>query len=106
MDKLQGEVRVINGERGFGFIAAEDRRDYFFHFNNVLKGTISPQRLVIGDKVIFNVLENEDLKRNPQAVDVEFVNPDSNKPNHTGVFATLGNILKPEIKDARNETGS
>jgi cold shock CspA family protein len=40
MDKLKGEVRVLNVKRGFGFIAGSDRRDFFFHFNNVLKGTI------------------------------------------------------------------
>ena len=28
---LQGTVKVLNLEKGFGFIAATDGRDYFFH---------------------------------------------------------------------------
>jgi cold shock CspA family protein len=35
MDKLKGEVRVLNVKRGFGFIAGSDRRDFFFHFSKV-----------------------------------------------------------------------
>jgi len=96
-DKTRGEVRVINFERGFGFIAADDRRDYFFHFDNVLKGTISPQRLVIGDKVLFNIQENEDLKRNPQAINVEFVRP--NEP-HVKPLATIGDVIQKEDNNA------
>ena len=93
MSKLTGEVRVLNVKRGFGFIAGSDRRDFFFHFNNVLKGTISPQRFQVGDQVTFSVVENEDLKKNPQAVDVAFVsnNTDATKPES---FATLADTIK------------
>jgi cold shock CspA family protein len=93
MGKLTGEVRVLNVKRGFGFIAGSDRRDFFFHFNNVLKGTISPQRFAVGDKVTFNVVENEDLKKNPQAVDVAYTGSDD-KVEPT--FATLGDIAVTE----------
>ena len=92
MDKIKGEVRVLNVQRGFGFIAAEDRRDYFFHFNNVLKGTISPQRFVVGDLVTFNVIENEDLKKNPQAVDVAFVKAGNGQTAQTS-FATIADTV-------------
>jgi cold shock CspA family protein len=100
MDKIRGEVRTVNLDRGFGFIAAEDRRDYFFHFDNVLKGTISPQRLVIGDKVLFNIQENEDLKRNPQAINVEYVRPETTQP--TKAFATLADASNSTIKGEHN----
>jgi cold shock CspA family protein len=83
---MQGEVKVVNIARGFGFISGEDRRDYFFHFNNVLKGTISPHKLVPGDHVAFDILENEDLKRNPQAINVRFT------------FATLGDAAVDSIQ--------
>ena len=93
MNKLTGEVRVLNVKRGFGFIAGSDRRDFFFHFNNVLKGTISPQRFQVGDNVTFNVVENEDLKKNPQAVDVAFVSASDTKQaqdSRSESFATIG----------------
>ena len=95
--KLSGEVRVLNVKRGFGFIAGSDRRDFFFHFNNVLKGTISPQRFEVGDKVTFEVVENEDLKKNPQAVNVAYVgepkSPDTPASGETKNFATIGEVV-------------
>ena len=94
MGKLTGEVRVLNVKRGFGFIAGSDRRDFFFHFNNVLKGTISPQRFQVGDQVTFNVVENEDLKKNPQAVDVAYIGT-ADKTAET--FATIADTIATPI---------
>ena len=42
---LQGTVKMLNAEKGFGFIAASDGREYFFHrsavadFDDLQKGT-------------------------------------------------------------------
>ena len=99
MGKLTGEVRVLNVKRGFGFIAGSDRRDFFFHFNNVLKGTISPQRFQVGDQVTFNVVENEDLKKNPQAVDVAYVGSkeDESTDKKQETFAKLSDVVSAVI---------
>ncbi len=49
-----GTVRKLVSDRGFGFITADDGKDYFFHRDG-LDATLDFDRLVGGEKVTFDV---------------------------------------------------
>ena len=49
-----GTVRKLVSDRGFGFITADDGKDYFFHRDG-LDATMDFDRLVGGEKVSFDV---------------------------------------------------
>ena len=49
-----GSVRKVNSDRGFGFIAGDDGKDYFFH-RNALAATLEFDRLAEGQKVQFEI---------------------------------------------------
>ncbi len=49
-----GTIKRIVADRGFGFIAAEDEKEYFFH-RGALDATLEFDRLVGGEKVEFDV---------------------------------------------------
>jgi CspA family cold shock protein len=49
-----GTVKRVISDRGFGFIAAEDEKEYFFHRGG-LEPTLDFDRLVGGEKVEFDV---------------------------------------------------
>ncbi len=59
-----GTVKKLVSERGFGFITAEDGKDYFFHRDG-LDSSIDFDRLVGGEKVAFEI---ESSPRGPRAV--------------------------------------
>jgi CspA family cold shock protein len=61
-----GTVKRVIGDRGFGFIAAEDEKEYFFHRGG-LDATLDFDRLVGGEKVEFDV---EASPKGPRAVNV------------------------------------
>jgi CspA family cold shock protein len=61
-----GTVKKIIADRGFGFITAEDGKDYFFHRDG-LDRSLDFDRLVGGEKVEFDVEANP---RGPRAVKV------------------------------------
>jgi len=48
-----GTVKRVISERGFGFIAGEDGKEYFFHRDG-LKGSLDFDRLVGGESVTFD----------------------------------------------------
>ena len=50
----EGTVKKVISERGFGFITAEDGKDYFFHRDG-LTASIDFDRLNGGEKVTFDV---------------------------------------------------
>jgi cold shock protein len=62
-----GSVKKVISDRGFGFITADDGKDYFFHRNEV-QGSLDFDRLVGGEKVNFEVESNP---RGPRAVRVQ-----------------------------------
>ena len=62
-----GIVKKLVSDRGFGFITAEDGKDYFFHRDG-LDSTLDFDRLVGGEKVSFDV---EASPRGPRAVKVK-----------------------------------
>ena len=61
-----GIVKKLVSDRGFGFITAEDGKDYFFHRDG-LDSSLDFDRLVGGEKVSFEV---ESSPRGPRAVKV------------------------------------
>jgi CspA family cold shock protein len=61
-----GTVKKVVSDRGFGFIAAEDGKEYFFHRDG-LHPSLDFDRLVGGEKVTF---ETQASPRGPRAVKV------------------------------------
>ena len=49
-----GTVKRVISERGFGFIAAEDGKEYFFHRDGLAQ-SVDFDRLVGGEAVSFEV---------------------------------------------------
>ena len=64
-----GTVKKVISERGFGFITAEDGKDYFFH-RGELDSTLDFDRLSGGERVSFEVQASP---KGPRAVQVRSV---------------------------------
>jgi cold shock protein len=62
-----GTVKKLISDRGFGFITADDGKDYFFHRDGVA-ASLDFDRLVGGEKVTFDV---EASPRGPRATNVQ-----------------------------------
>ena len=63
---MTGAIKALN--RGFGFIRAENRLDYFFHYSALATG-LAMDALRLGDAVEFEV---ETSERGPRACNVRF----------------------------------
>ena len=61
-----GTVKKVIADRGFGFIVAEDAKEYFFHRGG-LEATLDCARLVGGERVEFEI---EQSPKGPRAVRV------------------------------------
>jgi CspA family cold shock protein len=61
-----GTVKKVISERGFGFIAGGDGREYFFHKDG-LAASVDFDRLVGGESVAFEI---EAGPKGPRAVNV------------------------------------
>ena len=61
-----GTVKKIVADRGFGFITAEDGKDYFFH-RGELEASLDFDRLAGGERVEFDV---EASPKGPRAIKV------------------------------------
>jgi cold shock protein len=61
-----GTIKKVVSDRGFGFITAEDGKDYFFHRDG-LDSSLDFDRLAGGEKVSFEV---EASPRGPRATKV------------------------------------
>lgn len=61
-----GTVKKVISERGFGFITADDAKEYFFH-RDALDSTLNFDRLVGGEKVEFQI---EQSPKGPRAARV------------------------------------
>jgi CspA family cold shock protein len=64
-----GTVKKVVAERGFGFITADDGKDYFFHRDS-LEASLDFDRLVGGEKVEF---EEQASPKGPRAVRVRSI---------------------------------
>jgi cold shock protein len=60
---MQGKVKFYNVKKGFGFIVADDGKEYFVHMSGLQEGV----RLNENDNVTFDVVEGE---RGPKAENV------------------------------------
>lgn len=63
--RLEGSIRKLKQDRGFGFIAGDDGRDHFFHWSGMEKTTKNFRELEIQDRVSFVVVEGD---KGPRAV--------------------------------------
>ena len=61
-----GTIKKVIADRGFGFIVAEDAKEYFFH-RGALDSSLDFDRLVGGERVSFEV---EASPKGPRAVQV------------------------------------
>ena len=61
-----GTIKKVIADRGFGFIVAEDGKDYFFH-RDALDSSMDFDRLVGGERVEFEI---EQSPKGPRAVKV------------------------------------
>ena len=61
-----GTVKKVVADRGFGFITAEDGKEYFFH-RSAVEQSLDFDRLAGGEKVVFEV---EPSPRGPRATRV------------------------------------
>ena len=61
-----GTIKKVGADRGFGFITAEDGKDYFFHRDG-LDSSIDFDRLVGGERVEFQI---EQSPKGPRASQV------------------------------------
>jgi CspA family cold shock protein len=61
-----GTIKKVIADRGFGFIAAEDGKEYFFHRGG-LQASLDFDRLVGGERVTFEV---EASPKGPRATQV------------------------------------
>ncbi len=62
-----GTIKKVVADRGFGFITADDGKDYFFHRDG-LERSLDFDRLVGGEKVSFEI---ESSPRGPRAAKVQ-----------------------------------
>lgn len=68
---MKGKVKFFNRNKGFGFIAGEDGKEYFVHQTGLREGVI----LNDNDSVTFDVEQGD---RGLKAVNVELDNAESN----------------------------
>ena len=61
-----GTIKKVVADRGFGFIVAEDAKEYFFHRGG-LDTSIDFDRLVGGERVSFEI---EASPKGPRAINV------------------------------------
>jgi CspA family cold shock protein len=61
-----GTIKKVVSDRGFGFIAAEDGKEYFFHRGG-LQAPLDFDRLVGGERVSFEI---ETSPKGPRAIQV------------------------------------
>ncbi len=61
-----GTIKKVISDRGFGFIAAEDAKEYFFHRDG-LDASLNFDRLIGGERVEFEV---EPSPKGPRATKV------------------------------------
>ena len=53
-----GTIKKVVADRGFGFITADDAKDYFFH-RNALDSSLDFDRLNGGEKVDFEIEQSD-----------------------------------------------
>lgn len=67
---MEGIIKTLTKDRGFGFIRAETGQEFFFHKTGLLMG-VRFEELTLGDRVRFE--EDDDNRKGPRACDVELI---------------------------------
>lgn len=68
---MEGTIKKLVSEKGFGFITPEDgSTDVFFHFSGCVDKLAGFKALVVGDKVVYDM---QDGQKGPIAVNIEVV---------------------------------
>lgn len=67
---MRGKVRKL--KEGFGFIAGDDGRDYFFHWTAMQKTSTNFRELALLDRVEGSVIEGEGTK-GPRLIEVRTI---------------------------------
>jgi len=65
---MQGTVKWFNPGRGYGFLKADDGKDYFAHFSGINQNGY--KTLVEGQRVEFDIEDND---RGPVAVNITVI---------------------------------
>ncbi len=63
---MNGMIKKITRDRGYGFIRAEDGVDYFFH-RSELRGGLTVDELQEGRRVVFDAIQGD---KGPRAADI------------------------------------
>lgn len=63
---MEGKMKFFDQTKGFGFVTAEDGKDYFVHISGLEEGATVDE----GDDVTFDVEQGD---RGPKAVNVKRV---------------------------------
>jgi cold shock protein len=71
VDVTTGTIKKVIADRGFGFITADDAKDYFFHRGG-LDSSLDFDRLNGGEKVEFEI---EEGPKGPRAAKVRAATP-------------------------------
>ena len=72
---MTGKVTRVVIAKGYGFIAGDDKKDYFFHMSSVDPASIAFRHLTEGVPVSFTIHPAIADKKNLQAKEVTVVNP-------------------------------
>jgi CspA family cold shock protein len=67
---MNGKVKFFNENNGYGFIIADDGKEYFVHSSGLAEGV----RITENDEVNFNIVQSD---RGPKADDVKLGSADS-----------------------------
>lgn len=71
---MTGKITRVVISKGFGFIAGDDKRDYFFHMTSVDPASIAFRHMKEGTTVAFTIHPPVSPGKNLQAKDVTLVN--------------------------------
>lgn len=69
-ERLEGAVRKLKQDRGFGFIAGDDGIDYFFHWSSMEKTSKDFRELEVQDRVSFLVVVGD---KGPRAIQIRVI---------------------------------
>jgi cold shock CspA family protein len=65
---MTGAIRSLG--KGFGFIAGDDGRNYYFHWSGLAWNSKDFRELVVRERVSFGVTENSKKSDCPRAIDI------------------------------------
>lgn len=71
---MKGRVKFFNDMKGFGFIEADDGKEFFVHQTGLSEGVTLKEN----DSVTFDVVEGD---RGPKAVNVALASDDASEEN-------------------------